>query len=99
MRDQTDDRIGALERLALAQAEALTLAIEHIRALEASTRALFAGMDERERVDVREAALAVLGDGPEAWRMIALVEALTAEPIAAQVEQQAAGADAPARLN
>ncbi|MCJ2051251.1 hypothetical protein [Methylobacterium sp. J-070] len=98
-----DDRIDALERHAMVMTEALTLTIDHVRALTVVNAALMAALDDTDRTAVREAALAGLGEGPQHERARGFIEAMTQDPAAAVADQQAAVSaalvDVPARLN
>lgn len=90
----TDERLEALERLALVQGDALNVLVDNVRALALTNAALMSIVDAQDRAAVREAALAGLGQGLEHDRARRLVESFTREPAAAVVEHQAEVSDA-----
>ena len=93
-----NDRLDALERHALIMTEALQRLIDCTSALAAVNGASMALLDPADRVAIRGAALAGLGDGPAAERARAIVVELTQDPATARVDHQAALSEAMASL-
>lgn len=96
-----DDRLDALERLALVQNDAVRLLVDHVRALALVSAALVGTLDDEGRAAVREVALASLGQGPDHDRAAALIAAFTRDPVAVLADQAALSADlsgSPGRL-
>lgn len=76
------DRIEALERHAAMVSEGLVQLVDHVRGLSIVTASVMAACSEQDRAEIRDVALASLGDAPADARLRPLIEAVTLDPTA-----------------